>query len=309
MITRIASRRVVFLLLLALTTACGDILGPPSGAIKVDGIARSLLVLDGSLWVAVTDPTGTTGHVQRISLATRKTDAAAPVAAGPLQLVAASGSVWVATWTASNVVRIDPATMERRLIPLPGTAALYSISPAANGIWVRSGTVLYLLDPIRDEIQWTGSVKLEWGGPIQAGDRIFLSEASSGRLFRVSSGTLAVSDTVELGGAVRSWVFDGGSLWVSAASGQEAFIAQIDPASLSVLNRFPVTQAPGNLLAGGGYLWGVTNTDFRGTVHQIDPEAQRVVQSLRQRDRILDMAYHDGALWMAAPRYVHSIRS
>jgi hypothetical protein len=95
---------------------------------------------------------------------------------------------------------------------------------------------------------------------------------------------------------------------VSATSGQEAFVAAIDPTSLSVVDRFSVPRAPDRFQAGRGYLRGVTNTNVRGTVFPIDPEAQRVVQTLRHRVRIHDMVYNEGALCIAAPSYVYSIR-
>jgi hypothetical protein len=311
------TRETAVLLCLLLSTGCGDLLGPPAGAIRFDGIVRSLAVAEGALWAVVSDRTGRQGDIVRIQFSTLKPETTASIEGWNLFAVVAFGSIWAPytneVWETprrQGLVRVDAVTRQVRTIPLDITAT--TVSVGRSGLWLRNADRVMLLDPLGETVTWSGWQETST-------DRVFDPHAEvdlHGNLVLLdglgllSADALKTTDRIRrnLGNNVTGMTFSDDHLWVAFRSGTEGFVAGIDARTLAITSVLPVDPLPEKLLWGGGYLWGLWQRDHKRTLLQIDPAAERIVRTIQPRRKVLGMAWGDGQLWLAEETYIHPIR-
>ena len=97
-------------------------------------------------------------------------------------------------------------------------------------------------------------------------------------------------------GTPAALAFSGGSLWV--ADSDSRFVAQVDPATNRVRQRFEVGNAPRALTAAAGAVWVASGVD--GRVQRIDLDRGRVARPVLVGANPSAIAAGAGALWVAS---------
>jgi virginiamycin B lyase len=159
-------------------------------------------------------------------------------------MVAAFGSLWVASCFDRAVYRVDLQTHRTLAVIRTGLAdpsGELSLAAGAGSIWVLSDSV--------------------------------------GRLARVDHRTNQIIAHVTVAPRSYAAVFDFGSVWITntgpANSTAPGAVQRIDPASNQVVATIPVGPVPRFLAAGEGGVWTLNQGD--GTVSRVDPATNRRV--------------------------------
>jgi YVTN family beta-propeller protein len=223
-----------------------------------------------------------------------------PVGAGPVDVLASHGAVWVANATQGTVSRIDPATNTVAATIRVGRNPV-RLAAGFGSIWVANETsqTVSRLDAHTGQRQATIPVT----GHVPALDlavgagRVWAR--SGNRLLPLDPATNTMADRTgdwEAGGAGIAVVDT--QLWLSGTTrsgvGQ---IVRVDPATSRVIDRFP-TPGDGALAAGGGSVWqaGITTQ----TIYRYDPNSRRPLAQIPVGVVAKHLTAGDGSLWVGS---------
>src|SRR6266508_255411 len=260
--------------------------------LPLDGSVGDVRVGDGALY-AVYTPMDDGDHqvIARMDLRTGAVVESASLSPG-VRLALTGGYLWITQWNASNpdvrvMDRLDPGTLAGLgSVPVPGSPS--QLVPAPTGLWVGSGTRVYLLDPSDGHV--IRSAKLDG----QAGA---MSVDPQGRLLYVSTsvpGNIDPRSLYELDaatGAVRAKVSGpvgllvsgvsatANGVWVAVATGLMCHVELHSSTDLRLVANFgehrgaPVTNSI-NAAVADDILW-VTDSMI-GVVACADPRSGRL---------------------------------
>jgi YVTN family beta-propeller protein len=169
----------------------------------------------GWVWAAFGDST-----LARADPRPLRADGVGSAGTGPVAVVVAYGSVWVANSGGSTVQRFDPRTFEegpiRDFTVGPGPAGL---AAGAGGIWVTSRADDYVtrLD--------AAGLGFNSGRPIPVGDEptavavgdeaVWVANAAGGSVSRIDPATNEVEETIPVGNRLAGLAVADGGIWVS----------------------------------------------------------------------------------------------
>jgi DNA-binding beta-propeller fold protein YncE/tRNA A-37 threonylcarbamoyl transferase component Bud32 len=248
--------------------------------------------------------------VQRIDPATNRLVATLPEGPhGSGGLAVARGALWIAP-RESTVLRVDPSSgRTTATIPISG----YDLSPGVVGLafdgertlWAGSYGVVIPIDPDTARIRALQVRKAN------------LSEGNSLNVVVVGSGSVWADDMTPRGNLLHYDAESGRGTPFFAGSGtpmamalgfDSLWVAEFNPGQLvrvgtdaanSVLAtiQLPFDPAPGGLAAGFGDIW-VTNP-AGGRLLRVDPNTNRIVQTIRVGRYPTAVASGMGSVWVA----------
>jgi YVTN family beta-propeller protein len=223
-----------------------------------------------------------------------------PVGAGPIDVVAAEGAVWVANATQGTVSRIDPAantvtgTTPVGRNPVRLAAGLGSIWVASetgqsvSSLEVRTG-LLHRTIPVTGHLSATDLA-------VGAG---MVWVRSGNRLLSLDPATYTMTDWTgdwEVGGGGTAVV--DGLLWLSGTTRTGAGqIVRVDPSTSRVIDRF-TTPGDGVLTVGGGSVWQAGITTH--TLYRYDPTSKRLLAQIPIGMVAKHLTAADGSLWVSS---------
>jgi YVTN family beta-propeller protein len=260
-----------------------------------------------------------------------------PVGAGPVDVVAAEGAVWVANAAQSTVSRIDPASNTvTRTTPVGRNPV--RLAAGFGSIWVanQTGQTVSRLDVRTGQLQATIPITGHSSADDLAVGAGMVWVRSGNRLLPLDPATNTMTDRTgdwEVGGGGTAVV--DGLLWLSGTTRTGAGqIVRVDPLTSRVIDRF-ATPGDGALAVSGSSVWqaGITNqTIYRydstskqqlaeipvgvvakhltadaeslwvssdsGRVTRIDMATNTVTGTLQVSDRAPAVAVGHGAVWI-----------
>ena len=237
----------------------------------------------GVAWVAVRGPERVAPIVNPPPGALGRVAATIPVGAGPVDVLAAEGAVWVANATQDTVSRVDPATNTvTRTIPVGRNPV--RLAAGFGSIWVANETsqTVSRLDARTGQPQATIPVT----GHVSADDLAVGAGAvwvrGGARLWRLDPATNTMTDRT------GDWEVGGGGgggiavvddlLWLSGTTPSTAGqVVRVDPATSRVIDRFTIP-GDGALAVGGGSVWqaGITSQ----TIYRYDPTSKQLLAQI-----------------------------
>jgi YVTN family beta-propeller protein len=249
--------------------ATNAVVGKP---LRVPADGEAIAVGDGALWVARVAPgdLGTAGKdaVTRIDLATGRTVATITVDRGPLDLVVTPEAVWVTNsgGGGDSVARIDPQT--NRLVgrPVVTGASPQSLAVGGGSLWVANH--------------------------------------DAGTVTRIDLASGKVVAEIPVPSEPHRVAYGAGAAWVG--NWHDNSVSRIDPQTNQVVGSpIPIGfHHAGNLVVGAGDLW--VTSDYRVdadpedvVVMRIDPQANRVVETIAVGGHPIDVAATEGAVWVS----------
>jgi streptogramin lyase len=293
-----------------------------------EGHVPSLLVAEGSLWVAASGESAGTPELLRIDPGTNAIVARIPVATVPGWevsgdgIAAGAGSIWLTGRSHAEdgavLVRVDPdSNRATATIPLSGTEG-GDVVVAPSGVWVtvfgRASTVEVLrIDPVTNQVVATIPMEGEWVRAIMAIDGHVIVHHREGDVWLLTVIDAATNSIVEtrrsplladttLGGPFAEWY---GAIWSSTQSGQA--LVSIDPATGQEVGEpvpLPAWASGVALGAGEGGVW------FRGFPDEDPDQASRLYRfnpatglvdvsvDLPEEKDTVAIAVGAGAVWM-----------
>jgi ABC-type branched-subunit amino acid transport system substrate-binding protein len=221
-----------------------------AGALWVTTGSPATTPYTGGVATAVTrvDP-ATNSPVHKIDLPPAEAPAAAPSGRG--QIAFGLGAVWVADPDGS-VLRIDPATNGRTVIPNVGA---YAIAVGDGAVWTLSGKGVREIDPATNRaaapipLQTTGATSMAVGA-----GAIWVADPEHGNVIRLDPGPPVQAETITtaLGASVVS--FASGRVWVTDSLA--GTVMRIDPAVNRVVGPIgTVRGAPQTATVAAGGVW------------------------------------------------------
>jgi streptogramin lyase len=228
----------------------------------------------------------------------------------PFDPVVGAGAVWVPNSGNSTIARIDPATNEFvATIELDVPPADFSTGPPSVVVKVRDEVVwayrvdrttdggtaeLVRIDPADNSL--TQTITLDFSplslaiGP--DGD-LWLTEIGGDLLYRVSTDSGEVVETVEIKGAANMTA-GGSSVWVVTQIQGENTVVRVDAESSEILATLPL-QGAAWVASDDDVAW-VTNAD-NGVVQRIDLATNDVVAEIPAGEVPAAIAWDGSALW------------
>jgi DNA-binding beta-propeller fold protein YncE len=213
--------------------------------------------------------------------------------------------VWVANGSEGTVTRIDPRTNAVvDTIDLSGADELapvgaYSVVTGAGAVWVGSGSgALVKIDPVTDEFVDRVAVGRT---PVDVafGAGALWVVHIGGRLLRIDSDAGTVTVSLAAAPHARAVAAGEGGVWIGdARQNGGGLVWRIDPATVTVSGGpTKLARPPMGIATGGKAVWVAGGQS--GAVTEIDPRSGNAVRSIRIGGAPLDVAYGDGALWVA----------
>ena len=230
-------------------------------------------------WVTVRGPERVTPIVTPPPGALGRVAATIPVGAGPVDVLASDGVVWVANAAQGTVSRVDPATNTVTRTIQVGRNPV-RLAAGFGSIWVanQASQTVSRIDARTGQPQ----AMIPVTGHVSADDLAVGAGAvwvrSGAPLWRLDPATNTMTDRTgdwEVGGGMA--VADG-LLWLSGVTRSGAGqLLRVDPATSRVVDRFP-TRGDGALAVGGGSVWqaGITSQ----TIYRYDPSSKRLLAQI-----------------------------
>jgi len=240
--------------------------------LRVPANAEAIAVGQGALWVASVAPgdLGAPGkdQVTRIDLATGRTVATITVPRAPLDLAVTPGAIWVTNsgGGGDSVARIDPHTNRLAGRPVRTGASPQSLAVGGGSVWVAN----------HDERTVT----------------------------RIDQASGKVVADIPVPSEPHRVAYGAGAAWVG--NWHDNSISRIDPATNRVVGSpIPIGfHHAGNLVVGAGGVW--VTSDYRVdaapedvVVVRVDPQANRVVETIAVGGHPIDVAATQGAIWVS----------
>jgi YVTN family beta-propeller protein len=250
-------------------------------------------------WVVVRGPARPTTVAQPASSLGRVT-ARIPVGAGPIDVVAGEGAVWVANATQGTVSRIDPAT-NTVIQTTPVGRNPVRLATGLGSIWVadQAGKTVSRLEArtglLHRTIPVTGRISPE---DLAVGVGM-LWVRSGNRLLSLDPATYTMTDRTgdwEVGGGGTALV--DGLLWLSGTTRTGAGqVVRVDPSTSRVIDRF-TTPGDGALAVGGDSVWVAGSTTQ--TIYRYDPTSKRLLDQIPIGVAAKHLTADAGSLWVSS---------
>lgn len=210
------------------------------------------------------------GTVSQIDLKSMSVVHTIGLGSAATDLVENRGSVWVATGPDNTVVRLDATTggvLERIPISHDLSAAAYAIAGGPSGIWIGSGNDIYELDP--------------------------------------ASSQIVVRHRSHPGGGINDVQVSSGSVWFASSA---EVIGRLSAATGRPTGETNLGTIPAAVAVGGGSVWAASSgfPVLKSVVWRLDPTNLVVTQTtffghyVGSGPPTLDLAFGDGALWVAS---------
>jgi YVTN family beta-propeller protein len=251
-------------------------------------------------WVAVRESERVAPIVNPPPGALGRVAATIPVGAGPADVLASDGAVWVANAAQSTVSRIDPATNTvTRTIPVGRNPV--RLAAGFGSIWVANETsqTVSRIDARTGQPQATIPVT----GHISADDLAVGEDTvwvrSGEKLLSLDPATNTMADRTgdwEVGR--EGFAVVDNLMWLAGTTrsgvGQ---LVRVDPATSGVVDRFPTT-GDGALGVGGGSVWqaGIISQ----TLYRYDPSSKRLLAQIPVGVVAKHLSAAAGSLWVSS---------
>jgi DNA-binding SARP family transcriptional activator len=219
----------------------------------------------------------------------------------PGAVVAAFGSIWVASPAANEVYRIDPVTGSL-VQTIPVGSGPGAITAAAGNIWVANtldGTVSRI--SAASQVIQTIAVGTEPTGITAGGGAIWVADAAASTLSALSPASGRLTTTVALPSAPFGVAFGAGSVWVTSPADDS--LTRVDPRGGRVSQQIPVGAEPTAVTFGLGSVWVANSLD--STVTRVSPSTDAVAAVIpvgMARTRSRSQAARCGRLTGCRPR-------
>ena len=205
---------------------------------KVDD-EGAFAVVDGSLWLFVTDSTATTSTLVRANEQTGAVEKRIFVGPGSYVVAGDSTALWVSSTHGAEVMRVDPRK-NAVVATVPVTPRPKFLTVGAGGIWVlhqHTGSVS-LIDPDSNEFAASvpANVPTPWGDIATGAGAVWVSIDGT-PLTRIDPATHAVTHQFSGGSGADAVRFGFGSLWVADHDHGEVW--RIDPGRIGALRAAP----------------------------------------------------------------------
>jgi DNA-binding beta-propeller fold protein YncE len=187
----------------------------------VGGAPFDVLVAGGSVWTTGFE----SGMLVELDARTARITRRIAIGGNPNGLLAAGGAIWVGLGrTATEVVRVDPASGVFRRIDVGVTAPTHFVATKA-GIWVANdGDAFVLLDPADGHV-----VKVTHFGrtlvqaAVAADGTVWVPDKEIDTIFRVDPATGDVLDSFPAGHGAFQALRAFGSMWVTSYAGADVW--------------------------------------------------------------------------------------
>ena len=220
---------------------------------------------------------------------------------GPCGAASGFGSVWVATYGAGQLVRIDPRS-NRVVSRIRVARGICPILVAAGSVWVASDkrNRLYRIDPRRGHVVARIPVA-EWPAHLTAAfGSVWVSAYERGTITRVDTRRNRVSRVYAVGGNPSGLAEAAGALWVAFGRSGSS-LGRLDPRTGVLEKRQIGHEGPGFLAAATGSLWTTTADGF---AVRFDPSTEQVVAAFPVAGTPAEAAAGpDGTVWVAEKQH------
>ena len=222
-----------------------------------------------------------------------------PVGAGPVDVLASDGAVWVANAAQGTVSHIDPATNTVAATIRVGRNPV-RLAAGFGSIWIANQTeqTVSRLDVRTGQLQATIPVT----GHVSADDLAVGAGAvwvkSGARLWRLDPVTNTMTDRTGDWEVRNGFAVVDTQLWLSGTtrSGVDQ-IVRVDPSTSRVVDRF-TTPGDGALAVGGGSVWvaGITTQ----TIYRYDPTSKQLLAEIPVGVVAKHLTADAGSLWASS---------
>jgi YVTN family beta-propeller protein len=227
----------------------------------------------------------------------------------PTGLTTAGGrGVFVGSFAESQVVAIDPSTLEvEDRLTLPGRTALF-LAAGAGSLWITQPPVNFH-DAVPSAISrvsiLNGKIQQRFTAPVGVlpgqiafgAGAAWIANVGDGTVWRIDAATNQVK-RIRVGSQPTDVGIGFGSVWVPCL-GRNA-VWRLDAATGTVEAVIPTGNESLALATGAGSVW-VTN-QAAGTLSRIDPRTNRVVKTIHLGFNPHEVVVAGGALWVAVAR-------
>jgi YVTN family beta-propeller protein len=218
------------------------------------------------------------------------------VSGEPGDIVSGGGAIWVASTLGASIARIDPATDTITQTIQLGGANPSALTFAYGRLWVADSTDQALLELDPSN----GSVRRTDSLDVTPSALTF----ADGVIWAASYNSGAVEEVDQSSGQVLATVHVGngpsdvafGLGAVWVANSLDGTVSKIDPQTGSVAATIPVASGPAALAIGGGSVWAANQ--YSGSVSQIDPRRNAVTAAIAVGGRPTSLALASGRLWV-----------
>ena len=227
----------------------------------------------------------------------------------PIGLTTAGGrGLWVGSFDDSEVVLLDPATLEvLERVRLPGATAPF-IAAGAGSLWVThppfhfSGDrpsaisrVSLLIDKIERRFRSPAGVV---PGSVAFGEgAAWVANVGDGTVWRIDADTNRIK-RIRVGNQPTDVTVGFRSVWVPCLG--SGAVWRIDAATGKVVRVIHAGQESLAIATGAGAVW-ITN-QAAGTISRVDPRTNRVVKTIRLGFNPHGITVAGGAVWVAVAR-------
>jgi YVTN family beta-propeller protein len=241
-----------------------------------------------------------------------------PTRSGPAELVAGlrveqptglsaddARGVFVGSFAASEVVRVDPSTLQvEDRLRLPGETASF-VASGAGSLWVTQppvgfqGAIPSAISRVsilngRVERRFTVPVGVLPGQIAFGAGAAWVANVGDGTVWRIDAATNRIK-RIQVGSQPTDVAIGYDSVWVPCLGRNSVW--RLDAATGKVEAIIPTGNESLALAAGADAVW-VTN-QAEGTVSRIDPRTNRVVKTIRLGFNPHGVAVADGEVWVA----------
>jgi YVTN family beta-propeller protein len=227
----------------------------------------------------------------------------------PTGLTTAGGrGVFVGSFAESQVVAIDPSTLEvEDRLTLPGRTALF-LAAGAGSLWITQPPVNFH-DAVPSAISrvsiLNGKIQQRFTAPVGVlpgqiafgAGAAWIANVGDGTVWRIDAATNQVK-RIRVGSQPTDVGIGFGSVWVPCL-GRNA-VWRLDAATGTVEAVIPTGNESLALATGAGSVW-VTN-QAAGTLSRIDPRTNKVVKTIHLGFNPHEVVVAGGALWVAVAR-------
>jgi DNA-binding SARP family transcriptional activator/ABC-type branched-subunit amino acid transport system substrate-binding protein len=236
------------------------------------------------------------------------------VPGGPRLVAAGHGTVWIEDELSDTFTVLDERTRDVRRVVVPGIEA-GDVAIGRDAAWIvdRGAHELVAVAPAYGQVVQRVRLPAQGGTPVKrtapvlpavavAGDVVWVADGTT-RLLRVDS-TTGRSAAVDVGVGIDDVAATPTTVW--AVSGPSAVAVELDPRTLAVRARVPISGRgdalapfPTRVAIGAGGVWVLNATS--ATVTRIDPAMKAVAATVTLGvDRApVDLAAGAGAAWTA----------
>ncbi len=269
---------------------------PASGAVTfartITGAPGPIALGASTIWVAARDQR----EVLALSLNTLRVRGSARLATFPEQLATNGSTAWVGDGFDGTLIRVDHSGgTGASFRPEPRSTGRLALAYGAGSLWVGSqdGALTELAGSTDRALAVIHGIGKPEALVVKAGT-VWIAEATSNRLLRVSAGRHRVIGSVPIGGPATDLVAGGGSVW--ALTPDQRRVWRVDVRTGAVSASITVGPDPSSMAFINGEVWVASPL---GTVQQVDPAEDEVARTVHFDGPIGGIAVGHGRLWVS----------